>query len=224
MSDEMGILCAVDPYCQWSYGFVPTLITFWEKHRDEMPFHVACAGLYRDAGVRPMRDIEGIAESNAKVAEVLGAEFGPAYEALLADGSFEMNSLDATRGFAALKDVAPERTLDLLYAQMQAFFRDGKSLSAPETYRDIAAAFDLDGDAIVEYFRSPVSHAAAQQDFTVIHDYGVGTFPAVALVQGLATAALALGATRLEDLERAYVYYTSPVTDLETGTPAEPSS
>ncbi len=211
MSDEMGVLCVVDPYCQWSYGFLPTLIEFWGRHREEMPFHVACAGLYRDAGVRPIRDVEGLAESSRQVADVMGAEFGPAYEALLTDGSFVMNSVEATRGLAALKDVAPEKTLDLAYAQMQAFFRDGKSLSDPETYREIATAFELDGDAVVEYFRSPVSHSTALQDFAVVHDYGVGSYPAVALIQGHATAALALGATRLEDLERAYLYYTSPV-------------
>ena len=199
----MGVLCVVDPYCQWSYGFLPTLIEFWEQHKDEIPFHVACAGLYRDAGVRPLCEIEGLGDTSRQIAEILGAEFGPAYEALLADGSFEMNSLDATRGLAALKDVAPEKTLDLAYAQMKAFFRDGKDLSEPNTYREIATAFELDADAVVDYFRSPVSHSVALQDFAVVHDYGVGSYPAVALVQGHATAALALGATRLADLERA---------------------
>ena len=168
MSDEMGVLCVVDPYCQWSYGFLPTLIEFWEQHKDEIPFHVACAGLYRDAGVRPLCEIEGLGDTSRQIAEILGAEFGPAYEALLADGSFEMNSLDATRGLAALKDVAPEKTLDLAYAQMKAFFRDGKDLSEPNTYREIATAFELDADAVVDYFRSPVSHSVALQDFAAI--------------------------------------------------------
>nr|WP_198535967.1 MULTISPECIES: hypothetical protein [Pseudofrankia] len=55
----------------------------------------------------PIRAFGYVRGANAQIAEMTGAPFGEAYELLIADGSFVMDSEAAARGVAALRRVAP---------------------------------------------------------------------------------------------------------------------
>ena len=74
---------------------------------------------------------------------------------------------------------------------------DGRSLSGPATYHEIALSAGLDADAVVAAFLGPGSRAAAQADFRRAGRLGVTGFPTlladdsdqvVTLARGHATA------------------------------------
>ncbi len=188
----MKLVYVFDAYCGWSYGFAPTL-TEITRRRPELPVEVVSGGLFTGARRVPIREFGYVQGANAKIAEMTGVEFGAAYDRLIADGSFVMDSEAAARGTAALRQLAPHRAPELAAALQEAFYADGLSLSDPATYRAVAERTGLDADSVVEAFLAPAAEAAARADFRRSAEYGVQGFPTLLAVDGERTAVLAVG-------------------------------
>jgi putative protein-disulfide isomerase len=185
-----------DAYCGWSHGFSVTLRQITARHPG-LPVEVVSGGLFTGDRRRPVRELGYVQGANAAISEATGAEFGDGYQRRIADGSFVMDSEDAARGMAALRQAAPGRAPELAAALQRAFFIDGHSLSDPATYHEIALSAGLDADAVVAAFLAPWSRAAAEADFRRAAQLGVTGFPtlladdgdrAVAVARGHATA------------------------------------
>lgn len=139
----MNLVYVFDAYCGWSYGFAPTLAEVTLRHPG-LPVEVVSGGLFTGPRAVPIREFGYVQGANTKIGELTGVEFGAGYERLIADGSFVMDSLDAARGMAALRQAAPDRAVELAIAVQAAFYQDGLSLSDPGTFTRIAAAAGLD--------------------------------------------------------------------------------
>src|SRR4051794_12821063 len=159
----MKLVHVFDAYCGWSHGFSDTLHEVVSRH-PELEVEVVSGGLFVGERRVPIREFGYVQGANAKIAELTGAEFGDGYARLIADGSFVMDSSAAARGFAALRQAAPDRAAELAAALQQAFYVDGLSLSEPETYRTVAEAAGLDAGSVVTAFASPAAEAAAKAD------------------------------------------------------------
>jgi putative protein-disulfide isomerase len=191
----MKLVYVFDAYCGWSHGFSPTISQLAKRH-PELPVEVVSGGLFTGTRRVPIRGFGYIDGANAAISKVTGAEFGQAYQRLIADGSFVMDSEAAARGMAALRAAAPARAVELAAALQHAFYVDGLSLSDPDTYRAIAQATRLGddtADAVVEHFQSPGAQAAADTDFARAAELGVDSFPTLLAVHGDTTAVLARG-------------------------------
>lgn len=150
----MKLVYVFDAYCGWSHGFTATLREITTRHPD-LPVEVVSGGLFTGARRVPIREFGYVQGANAQIAEQTGAEFGEAYERLIADGSFVMDSEAAARGVAAVRQVAPDRAAELATALQHVFYVDGLSLSEAATYRTVAQAAGLDADAVVAAFEAP---------------------------------------------------------------------
>jgi len=188
----MKLVYVFDAYCGWSHGFSPTILEVAARH-PELPVEVVSGGLFTGARRVPIREFGYIDGANAAISKVTGAEFGDAYQRLVADASFVMDSEAAARGVVALRDAAPDRAVELAVALQRAFYVDGLSLSDPDTYRTVARAAGLDADPVVEHFQSPGAQAAANADFARAAHLGVNAFPTLLAVRGDTTAVLARG-------------------------------
>ncbi|MBO0656302.1 DsbA family protein [Streptomyces triculaminicus] len=189
----MKLVYVFDAYCGWSYGFAPTLAETARRHPG-LPVEVVSGGLFTGARRVPIREFGYVQGANAKIAAMTGVEFGAAYDRLIADGSFVMDSEAAARGMAALRQAAPARAAELAEALQTAFYRDGLSLSDPATYRVIAERAGLDADAVVTAFPSPAARAAAAADFRHSRGLGVEGFPTLLAVDARrGPAVLAVG-------------------------------
>jgi putative protein-disulfide isomerase len=196
----MRLVYVFDAYCGWSHGFSGTLQAFAARH-PELPIEVVSGGLFTGSRRVPIRQFGYVQGANATIGQRTGAEFGEAYERLIADGSFVMDSEAAARGVAALRQAAPERAAELAVALQRAFYVDGLSLSDPETYRKVAGDAGLDAAAVVAAFTAPQSQAAAGADFREAADLGVTGFPTlVAVVDGTKTP-IAYGHATLDEVE-----------------------
>ncbi|NGO68070.1 DsbA family protein [Streptomyces boncukensis] len=197
----MHLVYVFDAYCGWSHGFSGTLRETVSRH-PEQPVEVVSGGLFTGPRRVPIREFGYVQGSNARIAELTGAEFGEGYERLIADGSFVMDSEAAARGVAALRRAAPDRAAELAGTLQRAFYVDGRSLSDPATYRKVAEEAGLDADAVVAAFHAPEAHHAAAADFHRSAELGVTGFPTLLAVDGDRVTPLAHGHATADAIDR----------------------
>lgn len=195
----MQLVYVFDAYCGWSHGFSSTVREVLARH-PELESTVISGGLFTGSRRVPIREFGYVHGANAKVAELTGAEFGKGYERLIADGSFVMDSEAAARGIAALRQVAPDRIVELATELQRAFYVHGQSLSEASTYRIVAQHAGLDADAVVAAFESPDSAAAGQEDFRRAAELGVTAFPTLIAFDGDRSTVLAVGQARADEV------------------------
>ncbi|WP_413805760.1 DsbA family protein [Streptomyces sp. OE57] len=197
----MKLVYVFDAYCGWSHGFAPTL-TELVRRRPGLDVEVVSGGLFTGPRRVPIREFGYVQGANAKISELTGAEFGPGYARLIADGSFVMDSEAAARGVAALRQAAPNRIVELAAAVQHAFYVDGLSLSDPATYRAVAEAAGLDPDTVAELIAAPDSAEAAKDDFARAASLGVDSFPTLLAIEGDRTTALAVGHATTDQIDQ----------------------
>ncbi|MEU5052821.1 DsbA family protein [Streptomyces sp. NPDC021096] len=197
----MKLVYVFDAYCGWSYGFSPTLAEV-ARRRPGLSVEVVSGGLFTGARRVPIREFGYVQGANAKISRLTGVAFGAAYDRLIADGSFVMDSEAAARGTAALRQAAPERAAELTAALQEAFYAEGLSLSEAATYRTIAERAGLDADAVAAAFASPAAAAAARADFRRSAEYGVEGFPTLLAVDGERAAVIAVGHATADQVEQ----------------------
>ncbi|ANZ42891.1 thioredoxin [Lentzea guizhouensis] len=193
----MKLVYVFDAYCGWSHAFSGTLRAVTERHPD-LPVEVVSGGLFTGSRRVPIREFGFIKDANVQVTARTGARFGEAFNELLDEGEFVMDSEAAARGVAALREAAPGRAAELAIAVQQAFFHDGQSLNDPETYRRIATGFGLDADAVVAAFHS----AQPEVDFATAARFGVNGFPTLIAVKDDKAYALARGHASADEVEQ----------------------
>ncbi|MGW0943500.1 DsbA family protein [Streptomyces sp. NPDC002623] len=196
----MKLVYVFDAYCGWSHGFSGTLREVTTRH-PELPVEVVSGGLFVGPRRVPIREFGYVQGANAKIAELTGAEFGEAYDQLIADGSFVMDSEAAARGVAALRQTAPGRAAELATALQHAFYVGGLSLSDPATYRTVAEAAGLDAEAVLAAFAAPGTRAAAEADFHRAAALGVTGFPTLLAVDGESVTPLAYGHATADEVD-----------------------
>ncbi|MDG9706703.1 DsbA family protein [Streptomyces sp. DH10] len=197
----MKLVYVFDAYCGWSHGFSATLHEVVAR-RPGTPVEVISGGLFTGPRRVRIREFGYVQGANARIAELTGAEFGEAYERLIADGSFVMDSEAAARGVAALRRTAPGRAPELAAAVQHAFYVDGLSLSEAATYRAVAQAAGLDPDAVVSAFQAPEASNAAAEDFHRAAGLGVSGFPTLLAVNGDAVTSLARGHATADEVDQ----------------------
>jgi len=190
----MELVYVFDAYCGWSYGFAPTMTELARRH-PELPVRVISGGLFVGGRRVPIAEFGYVQGANAKISELTGVPFGEAYDRLIADGTFVMDSEAAARGMAALASASPDRAVELAELLQEAFYVDGLSLSDASTYRAVASRAGLDGDAVVAEFSSAVA------DFREARQLGVSGFPTLLAVSDGVAHTLAVGHATLDEVE-----------------------
>lgn len=177
---ELSLIYVWDAYCGWCYGFSNSLKTFHENH-PELPIQVLSGGLFVGHKKLPIASFPHIPEANKRISQLTGADFGPPYQKLLEEGTYALDSEAAAKGFSALRFFAPERAYYLASAMQHAFYKEGKSLSDPATYREIAIAHNLDSEAVLERFEDTASTEDAHADFQKAQQLGIQSYPTLLL-------------------------------------------
>lgn len=197
---ELTLIYVWDAYCGWCYGFSKSLQAFHENH-PEIPLTVLSGGLFVGERSQPIGSYTHIPEANKRISQLTGAEFGAPYQTLLEEGNFVLDSEAAARGFSALRFLAPERAYYLAADMQRAFYYEGKSLSDPATYRDIAITNNLNPEEVLARFEDEASKKDAQEDFTKVQQLGVHSYPTLILQKGDEFIGLGGGVMTAEKLE-----------------------
>lgn len=177
MEKPVSITYAFDAYCGWCFGFSPALDKFAEANRDRIGVRVLSGGLFVGDGARPIGTYSHVPAARRRIEELTGVAFGEGFNRALTEGTMVLDSLDAAVGFVALRERDPSRALEASGAMLRAWHIDGRSLSDPTVYRDIALELGLDDEAVLSAFGDPVTQTKAEQDFQEARRLGVDTYP-----------------------------------------------
>jgi putative protein-disulfide isomerase len=200
---RVSVTYVFDAYCGWCYGFSSTFRDFVARHAGEIDLTVIPGGLFVGELRVPMRELGYVARANASIAALTGVAFGPAYAALVHDGRFVMDSREAARGFLALSDLIPGRDAELAAAMQSAFYVDGQSLSAPETYAAIGSRFGA-AAADVQAALARTDDDAVTRQFERARALGVSGFPTVLVETARGLRPIIAGRATPEQLESAF--------------------
>ncbi len=171
------------------------------KHHPELPLKVLSGGLLVGDKKLPIASFPHIPEANKRISQLTGAEFGTPYQALLEEGIFVMDSEAAAKGLSALRFFAPERAYYLASSMQRAFYYEGKSLSDPTTYGEIAIANNLDPKAVLARFEDMASTEDAHADFVKVQQLGTQSYPTLLLQKGDEFIGLGVGIMTAEKIE-----------------------
>jgi putative protein-disulfide isomerase len=177
VAQSVLITYAFDAYCGWCFGFSTALHRFAGTNSDRIRFRVLSGGLFIGDGVRPIGTYTHIPAAKRRIEELTGVTFGDGFNRALAEGAMVLDSLDAAAGLVALRQQDPNRTLDASAAMLRAWHLDGRSLSDPAVYRDIAVELGLDQEAVAEAFADPATRIEAEGDFREVRRLGVDSYP-----------------------------------------------
>ncbi|WP_177180461.1 DsbA family protein [Pedococcus cremeus] len=167
-----------DPYCPWSYGYLPSVRTLLGHIGHEADLEVVNIGLFHGESVA------AAATPMEAVRRSTGAKFGPGYELTLHDAALSLDSRLAAAAVIGLTSAAPRRELEVLEALQRAFFWDGRSLSDPSTVRDVADELGLDGPAVELFAGSSRAAELADEDIRLAHDLGARRGPMLLVSHG----------------------------------------
>jgi putative protein-disulfide isomerase len=181
MTGRATLTYAFDAYCGWCYGFGPALHEFVAANADRIGLRVLSGGLFTGSRALPVAANPHIPAANARIADLTGVSFGQGYARTLAEGTTVMDSTDAAAGLVALRRQDGTRALDAAAAIQRAWYIDGRSLSDPQVYRDVAAALGLDADAVADAYADPAIRTEAQADFREVRRLGVQAYPTLLL-------------------------------------------
>ena len=178
------VVYVMDAYCGWCWGFSARIVEFEAANRQRVPFTAISGGLFTGKRARPISTYPHIPEANTRIARLTGAHFGEAYKRVLEKGRLVMNSSDAAAALAALRDLAPQKTIHWTRQLQEAFYERGQSLSEPATIGGIAAAEGFDAAEVLRRLQDGSAHAQAASDFALARHLGASTYPTLLFVDG----------------------------------------
>ena len=181
MTIHPSVTYAFDAYCGWCYGFGPAVRAFAEANADRIQLDVVCGPLFTGSQARAVGTFPHIPEATKRIEELTGVTFGAGYMRTVADGSTVLNSVDAAAGVLALRSQDHVRPLDAAAAVQHAWAVDGRDLSNPLVYREIAETLHLDADAVVAAFADPATRIRVQAGFRRVRQLGVDSYPTLLL-------------------------------------------
>jgi putative protein-disulfide isomerase len=177
-ADQPLLVYLFDPYCPWSYGYLPALAQLLGRVGAEVDLEVINIGLH--SGTL----ITDAAPPMLAVQRCTGVGFGPGYRRALADGAVTLSSRDAASAVIALLAADPTRSIEVLWAVHRAFFWSGLSLSAPDTVARIARRLGLDAAAVELFAGSVKAGELADEDFSLARDLGARRGPTLLVSHG----------------------------------------
>ncbi|HEX3097920.1 MAG TPA: DsbA family protein [Usitatibacter sp.] len=200
------LVYVADPLCSWCYGFGPELEDVLARH-PEIALELVMGGL-RAGNTEPMspafRDM--LRGHWDHVAQLTGLEFS---DAIFEREGFVYDTEPPCRAVVAARSLDPRGALALMKAIQQAFYREGRDVTAPATLASLAAECGYDAASFSTAFESPAIRAATGADFARARSWDVTGFPTLALARGdalyLLTAGFATGDVveeRLAEIER----------------------
>ena len=164
-----------DAYCGWCYGLAEALHEFADTNNVQVD--VISGGLFSGNNAAPISAFPHMPAANQRITQLTGAQFGPAYQKILAAGQMWLDSDDASVGLVALKLASGGAQLGMARALQDAFYQDGLSLSDLETYRHIAAKEQLDIEQVLALLEDPGTAQIAAAERAHARNLGVHSYP-----------------------------------------------
>lgn len=197
------VIYVYDALCGWCYGFSDAIQSFQKAHPD-VNVTVIAGGMITGERVGPLIEVAPYIRSAYKdVENATGVKFGqPFLNELFGDADMIMTSNPSARALETMKVLAPNVPQVQFAAALQKMvYHDGKQPGDESALADVAASFDIDRDAFLEYYASDRAAKAADANMALSNQLGVTGFPTVFVKTGEELRVISRGYMPLERLE-----------------------
>ncbi|GGF87795.1 DsbA family protein [Azorhizobium oxalatiphilum] len=165
-----------DPLCGWCYAAAPLVAAAMAQPDVELVLHGG--GLFPQPMQLPAAKRAYIREADARIAQMTGQVFGPAYlDGLLPDPAFTLYSLPPIAAILAAEELRAGAGPEMLKAIQSAHYVEGRRVIEAEVLVAIASGLGLDGGAFASALpRQPVE-AHLVDTRQLMTRFGLGGFP-----------------------------------------------
>lgn len=161
------LIYVYDPLCGWCFGFIGAL----EYVRDalpDLPIDLRLGGLVVGERVSPYANLMDFVRANAPAMQAkTGARIGEAFFEKMLPSQTLMSSQPPNAAILAVREAAPDRTVDFTHAVQKAYFHDAADLNDAHLYPRLAEELGLEGIAFdIPGPNDTPAHLAQEYDAT----------------------------------------------------------
>ena len=183
---EPKILYFYDALCGWCYGFSPVIEKLREAFKNDFDFEIVSGGLSLGKKSGPIGEVAPyIKEGAYKVVEqTCGVKFGEAFcTGPLEEGTMILNSVPPAIALSIVKVLKPELAFSFGTTLHKAIYVDGMHPEDMEWYGKYASELGFDAKEFAGKMEEPQYKEAAQKDFDLARQYGIGGFPSIIVIK-----------------------------------------
>ncbi|WP_354678230.1 DsbA family protein [Cupriavidus plantarum] len=209
MTKELELIYIGDPMCSWCYGFGKEMTalraTLSERYPD-LPLRILVGGIR--AGATDVLDDAGKRfrlQHWARVEQASGLPFNR--EAFIARQGFVYDTEPICRAVVTARSLFPEANLlEVFRALQRTFYVEGRDTTNGKVLADAAVAaltaqgHQITAEKFLEVWSGDAVIAETAHDFRTVRQWGVNSFPVVALRAGEKLYQVAAGYTPVDAL------------------------
>ncbi len=173
--DAPHLVYFADPMCSWCWGFAPAIEAVAGAYRRRLPVRVVMGGL------RPGTEQSMTEEARAQIRhhwEAVNHASGQPFDySILAHEGFIYDTDPAARAVVLARRVDPATALSFLGRLQQAFYAQGRDITAPSVLADLADAHGFDRAAFEAGLDDQDLKQETWRDYAVSQRAGVTGFP-----------------------------------------------
>nr|WP_295875149.1 DsbA family protein [uncultured Chitinophaga sp.] len=199
----MRFIYVYDPLCGWCYGFTPVVMQFQQLHSGTMEFDILSGGMIVGDNRHPFSTMTAyIQREHTNVEEMTGVKFGSAFLEKLLPSEEIMDSEKPSVALTVFKTYEPENAISFAHDMQHALNYDGLSLNLDNTYRKLVRKYGLPEDEFIDRLHDEHLRYETNQEFQLVHNWGITGFPAAILDTGKQLYLCARGYTPLDRLQQ----------------------
>lgn len=179
----MQLVYCYDVYCGWCYGFSPVVQKIAAKFEQELEVVVLSGGMVLPEEPRSIAvTAPFIREAYKVVEDHTGVRFGPDYLWHIfnpEESDWFPHSLKPAIALCILKAHFPEKALDFAADLQHALNFEGRDLTDDAAYLHLLPRYGLEEESFFENLHSEVYEDLARQEFSMVRQLKVESYPAL---------------------------------------------
>lgn len=181
------LIYVYDPLCGWCYGFSPVMQKIKSRFGDSLTYSVYTGGLVTGDRIGTLKNkFAYVMDAYKQVEETSGTMFGEGFKTHLLGNAenYVFNSIPPGKAFVIMKEMQPQKGVEIAHSLQHAIYWDGKDLNQPEMYTEIAQEYGLDTGVFLHRFNDPAYDSLLHKDFEMAQYYQAQGYPHVLLRKG----------------------------------------
>ena len=172
-----------DALCGWCYGFGPVIKKLEEPYKNILIFDVLSGGMVMPDNAQPISKMaKYVSEAYKNVETLTGIKFGEDYlwHIFNPDKSdWVLNSEKPAVALSILKEVYPERVVEIASDLQYALMYEGRDLTDNEAYRHLLPKYEMEAEVFYAKLASEEYLNKAYYDFALVKQLQVNGYPTV---------------------------------------------
>jgi putative protein-disulfide isomerase len=170
-----------DALCGWCYGFSPVIKRLEAAYKDILVFDVLSGGMVMPDNAQPISKMaKYVSEAYKNVETLTGIKFGEDYlwHIFNPDKSdWVLNSEKPALALSILKEIHPERAVEIASDLQYALMYEGRDLTDNEAYRHLLPKYKMEAETFYAKMASEEYMDKAYYDFALVKQLQVNGYP-----------------------------------------------